>query len=114
MTYRRFGIPSGALAALIFAATVAIAPAVGASTGSGGVTRQGGAAGSTSFKPQSEGAVTGLQEIALPATGGNASPHNQHGVHRRRSIENTAPRLNTAPIPAAVGASSQGHLRVAD
>src|SRR3989441_3628442 len=112
MTYRRFGIPSGALAALIFAATVAIAPAVGASTGSGGVTRQVGAAGSTSFKPQSEGAVTGLQEIALPATGGNASSHNQHGVNRSRSIEHTAPRVNTAPIAAGVGVSSQGPLSV--
>jgi len=112
MTYRRFGIPSGALAALIFAATVAIAPAVGASTGSGGVTRQVGAAGSTSFKPQSEGAVTGLQEIALPATGSNASSHYQHGVNRSRSIEHTAPRVNTAPIAAGVGVSSQGPLSV--
>src|SRR5256712_9811729 len=112
MTYRRLGIPSGALAALIFAATVAIVPAVGASTASGGVTRQVGAAGPTSFKPQSEGAVTGLQEIALPATGGNASSHNQHGVNRSRSIEHTAPRVNTAPIAAGGGVSSQGPLSV--
>src|SRR5207249_9643789 len=87
-------IPSGALAALIFAATVAIAPAVGASTGSGGVTRQVGAAGSTSFKPQSEGAVTGLQQNALPATGANASSPNQHGANRTRSTQHTAPRVN--------------------
>src|SRR5205809_7345751 len=98
MTYRRFGIPSGALAALIFAATVAIAPAVGASPGSGGVTRQVGAAGSTSFKPASEGAVTGLQDIALPASGGDASSHNQPGANRSRSIAHTAPRLNAATI----------------
>jgi len=91
---------------LIFAATVAIAPTVAASTGSGGVTRQVGAVGSTSFKPQSEGAVTGLQEIALPATGSNASSHYQHGVNRSRSIEHTAPRVNTAPIAAGVGVSS--------
>ncbi|TMF30531.1 MAG: hypothetical protein E6I30_12690 [Chloroflexi bacterium] len=76
------------------------------------MTRQVGAAGSTSFKPQSEGAVTGLQEIALPATGGNASSHNQHGVNRSRSIEHTAPRVNTAPIAAGVGVSSQGPLSV--
>ena len=87
MTYRRFGIPILALAASIFAGSVAIAPVAGASTGSGGVTRQIAAVGSTAFNPASDGSDSGLQELKLPAAAGNASSHNSHGVNRSRSIE---------------------------
>ena len=112
MTYRRFGIPILALAASIFAGSVAIAPVAGASTGSGGVTRQIAAVGSTAFNPASDGSDSGLQELKLPAAAGNASSHNSHGVNRSRSIEHGAPSVKTAPIATGVGVSSQGPLTV--
>ena len=111
MTHRRFGIPILALAAALCASAVAIAPASGA-TGAGGTSRDINAVGSTSFNAQAEGADNGLNEFAAPSAAFNASSHNQHGVNRSRSIEHTAPGVDTTPIAAGVGVSSSGPLTV--
>jgi hypothetical protein len=117
MTYRRLGIPIICLAATIFAASVALAPAAGASSGVAGTTRQVSLTGTTSFTPSEDGTdALGQQELPGPAStvngAGNASSHNNNGVNRSRSIERTAPTAPAAPIVPGVGVGSGGPLTV--
>src|SRR5215470_12294825 len=116
MTYRRLGIPIVALAATIFAASVALAPAAGASSGAAGTTRLVSRTGTTTFTPVADGTdAFGQQELpgsGLPEAAGNASSHNNNGVNRSRSIEHTAPTVPAAPIVPGVGVGSSGPLSV--
>ena len=116
MIYRRLGIPIVALAAALFAGTVAVAPVAGASGSSSGQTRQVAAGGSTSYNPTQDGVDSGLQQNELgPGISdgaGNASSHNSNGVNRSRSIEHGAPDVSGAPVTAGVGISSTGPLSV--
>ena len=115
MTYRRLGIPIVALAAAVFAGTVAVAPA-GASSSSTGQTRQVQASGSTSYNPTQDGVLAGVQQNelgpGLSDGAGNANSHNNNGVNRSRSIEHGATDVSGAPVTAGVGVSSTGPMAV--
>jgi hypothetical protein len=115
MSRRQLGIPIVALAAAIFAATVAITPVAG-SGGAAGSTRPVPSGGTTSYSPTADGVDGGFGQPELgPGIGeasGNVSSHNRNGVNRSRSIEHTAPGVTTAPIAAGVGVSSSGPLSV--
>jgi hypothetical protein len=112
MTYRRLGIPIVALAATIFAASVVLAPAAGASSGSAGVNRVITPSGSTSYSPSADGDGSGLTQELGPGFAQQAdgffSNGNHTGVNRSRSIEHNAPSVPLAPIAPGVGVSSSG------
>ena len=112
MTHRRLGIPIICLAATIFAASVALAPAAAASTGAAGVNRVISPSGTTSYSPTADGAGSGLTRETPPgfadASSGALSNANHNGVNRSRSIEHGAPSAPLAPITAGVGVSSSG------
>lgn len=110
MTYRRLGIPIVALAATIFGASVALAPAAGASSGAAGSTRAVVRTGTTSFVPTADG-TDAFGQPELPGAvnaAGNASSHNNNGVNRSRSIEHTAASVPAAPVAPGVGVGSTG------
>src|SRR3989442_11708835 len=87
MTYGKLGLPLCVLAALIFAASVAVVPVAGASGTGNGVTRQISASGSTSYSPRPSGVDTGIRQreigpglsdagSAAAPTGGNSNNNN--------------------------------------
>jgi hypothetical protein len=114
MTYRRLAIPIVALAASIFAASVAVVPAAG-SSGAAGATRQVAKSGVTSFRPSPSASESSpLQRELGPGLGeaDGAGSGNGNEVNRSRSIAHGAPSVTVAPVTAGQGVSSTGPLSV--
>lgn len=65
--YRRLGLPVFALAAVVFGASVALAPAAGASTGIAGITRQVGASGTAGFVDAAASAPGSVDSFETPS-----------------------------------------------
>jgi len=112
MTYRRLAVPITALAATLFAASIAIVPAAGAAAGA---TRSVSASGSASYRPAPSADQLGLQPSELGpglAEEADAAGAHSNGVNRSRSTAHTAPRVTRAPVTAGQGVSSTGPLQV--
>ena len=111
MTHRRLRIPILAFSASLVAATVAVAPASGSAGGATGTTRQVAAAVTTSYNPNTAAGEVELGP-SVAEVADAAGVHNSNRVNISRSIEHTAPRVNTAPVAPGVGVSSSGPLSV--
>src|SRR5262245_59355153 len=114
MTYRRFATPITALATTIFAASLAIVPAAGA-TGAAGATRSISASGSTSYQPAPGADQLGIQPSELGpglAEEADAAGAHSNGVNRSRSIAHGAPSVTRVPVTAGQGVSRTGPLQV--